>query len=133
MAQPTPETVTVLAIDDDSDFRELLTRALKKAGFRNVIVTASARTALDFLKNGDEPVSVILLDLDMPDMNGVAFLRKLRSDAEHRVAVIPVIVVTAHDSREVEDGVRPLGIHGFLPKPPDANGLRTAILGAVRH
>jgi two-component system chemotaxis response regulator CheY len=133
MTKATPETLTVLAIDDDSDFRELLTRALKKAGFRNVIVTASARTALDFLKNGDEPVSIILLDLDMPDMNGVAFLRKLRADAEQRVAGIPVIVVTAHDSSDVEEGIRPFGIHGFLPKPPDATGLRTAILGALQR
>jgi CheY-like chemotaxis protein len=133
MTKATPETLTVLAIDDDSDFRELLTRALKKAGFRNVIVTASARTALDFLKNGDEPVSIILLDLDMPDMNGVAFLRKLRADAEQRVAGIPVIVVTAHDSGDVEEGIRPFGIHGFLPKPPDATGLRTAILSALQR
>jgi CheY-like chemotaxis protein len=112
--------LSVLVIDDDPDFRELLKLALEKLGTTRVTAVGNARAALEFIQKGAQVVHVVLLDLDMPDMNGIAFLHSIRGSNEGRLAFLPVIVVTAYDTERVKEGVEPFGILGFLGKPPDA-------------
>jgi len=131
MSSINPKEVRILAIDDDDESRELLKAVLKRHGFTIIFTAANARTALDFLRHGTEEIHLILLDLDMPDMNGIAFLRALRADADEKIANLPVVVVTAHGSEKVEEGLRTLGIQGFVGKTRLADELQPAILRAL--
>ncbi len=90
-------TGTILAVDDNADNRELLTRYLERSGHQ-VLVASSGLEALARL--ADRPVDVVLLDLIMPGMDGNEVLRRLKENPELRS--IPVIVISG---RQDMDGI----------------------------
>jgi DNA-binding response OmpR family regulator len=108
------ETHTILVVDDHPDNRELLMRRLEREGFR-VLGAESGRQALDQVKGG--PVSLILLDVMMPGMNGIEVLQAVRED--HSASELPVIMVTA--KAQSEDVVEALGngANDYVTKPID--------------
>jgi CheY-like chemotaxis protein len=81
----------VLVVEDDAQTRELTERTVEKLGF-GVAHAANGRQGLIWLESNRPPV-LILLDLLMPEMDGFAFLERLRSQVEWQG--IPVVVVTA--------------------------------------
>src|SRR5262249_11380421 len=93
---------TVLLVEDDLDLQSMMEHLLRFEGFTPVSAV-NGREALRLLKSGTVP-EAILLDLMMPVMDGWAFRRAQKSDAE--IAGIPVIVLTAaanvsHDELDV--------------------------------
>ena len=123
--------VTVLSVDDDPFFRRLVERLLEKVGVGKVIAAGDAAQALDFLLNSPGQADLVLLDLDMPGMNGVAFLQGLRGSPDSRVADLPVIILTDHGSAGVVKGMVRFGIHGFLVKPPGPEELGETLRRAL--
>jgi class 3 adenylate cyclase len=114
----------VLVVDDDEVNRDVLSRRVQSQG-ADVAVVASGRQALEVLRS--ESFDAVLLDVMMPEMNGYAVLREMKSDTSLRD--IPVIMISALD--EVESTVRciQLGAEDYLMKPFDPTLLR-ARLGA---
>ena len=103
---------TILAIEDDASFRDLLQLHLQAAGH-------TVRTAADpeeglrsFL---EDPPELILLDLDLPYLSGFEVLEALRSDKASRA--IPVIVITGRAEGDTYERCRKIGINGFASKP----------------
>jgi CheY-like chemotaxis protein len=81
----------ILLAEDDAIVRELSAHALRRAGFE-VVCAADGQAAWDLLDTA-EP-DLILLDLAMPTLDGLSFLRRLR--AHERWGGVPVLVVSAH-------------------------------------
>ena len=108
------ELHTILVVDDHSDNRELLTRRLEREGFR-VLAAESGRQALTHLKDGK--VSLILLDVMMPEMSGIEVLQAVRE--AHSASELPVIMVTA--KAQSDDMVEALGqgANDYVTKPID--------------
>ncbi len=111
-------------MDDESLNCEVLARRLQREGYE-ASGAASGREALDILRR--EPFDAILLDILMPEMNGVAVLQALKNDPHLRH--LPVIMLSG--LTDVERVVRciELGAEDFLPKPTNTVILR-ARLGA---
>jgi two-component system response regulator len=102
---------TVLMIDDVPLFRDVVLHALQRAG-HNVVCAANGVAAMETLKTVRP--DLILLDLAMPEMNGLAFLRQLRAD--RNLGRTPVIVVSAlSETPEVKEAVK-IGVQGHLLK-----------------
>jgi CheY-like chemotaxis protein len=97
-------------VEDDREQRETLCAMLDFEGFDHA-EAANGREALDYLERSRAPC-VVLLDLDMPVMNGWDFRAKQLADA--RLSRIPVVVVTANDEGLSD---RFPGVVGFLWKP----------------
>ena len=117
-----PLTGRVLVVDDDRLNRQLLTRSLEQAG--HVVHTAdNGREALDLLR--DDPPDVVLLDIVMPELDGVSVLEQMKADAG--LNHVPVIMISAVD--EIESVVRciEMGAEDYLPKPFDPVLLRARI------
>ena len=103
----------VLLVDDDFINRKLLQTLLKKnANVAEVIEAENGSDALDKLKK-ETDVSLILLDIMMPIVDGIEFLKIFRSDMSN--AHIPVIVLSTDDTRKTE--VFDNGANDFLRKP----------------
>jgi len=103
----------VLLVDDDFINRKLLQTLLKKNPSVSTIIEAeNGSDALDKLKK-ESDVSIILLDIMMPVVDGVEFLKIFRSDMKN--AHIPVIVLSTDDTRKTE--VFDNGANDFLRKP----------------
>jgi len=116
----------VLVIEDNLAFRDLLRLHLHQAGHA-VQVAADPEEGLRSLI--DTPPDLILLDLDLPYLNGLEVLQALRSDPASQK--IPVIIVTGNADEEVNDRCRTIGIDGFLTKPFKAEHLIKAIAKAL--
>jgi CheY-like chemotaxis protein len=86
----------------------------------------NGRSALELLAGSDEPFDAVLLDLRMPDMDGVEFLRALRRQAVHRLT--PVVLTTAEsDDSELLEQARALGVAAVVKKPWSPQALRGAV------
>ncbi len=116
----------ILLVDDNPDDVKLTMRALKKSNILNEIVVAEDGVeALDFLfgtgkyAGRDQNVrpQVILLDLKMPKMDGLEFLRRIRAD--ERTQPLPVVILTT--SSEDRDRIESykLGANSYVRKPVD--------------
>jgi CheY-like chemotaxis protein len=113
---------TVLIVDDDADNRDLLSHLFRRDG-HEVACAASGKEAIDVLTQRDP--TLVLLDLRMPGMDGVEFLRVIRSYL--RWQMLPVIVLSGlpDDDRDraAKYGVR----HVFQKGSIDFQGLRTVV------
>jgi len=86
----------------------------------------SGRSAMALLEGSAEPFDAVLLDLRMPDMDGVEFLRALRRQPVHRRT--PVVLTTAEsDDSELMAQARALGVAAIVRKPWSPQALRTVV------
>src|SRR5687768_4658616 len=85
------EASLVMVVEDDDDFRGIMTEVLVEAGYR-VVSARDGTEALARLRGGVRP-NVMLLDLWMPEMDGWQLRRRMQQDTE--LSKIPVVVVTA--------------------------------------
>lgn len=127
MAKAGIKRTSILMIDDDLIFRDIFKEMLKKVGVKKVTAVGSARAAIELLRHGNVEFHVILLDLDMPDMNGVAFLQTIRNSHDQKMAELPIIIVSGYDNETVRADLNRFGVLGFLGKPPDMADLKQMI------
>ena len=121
--------IRILIVDDDPFTLKLLSRMLANLGFTHVITCDNGHAALEYVDSPDKCPDLVLLDLNMPEMDGVEFVRKL---VEHRYAG-SLILASGEDERLLqiaENLVRAqkLALLGCLRKPVTPEGL-AALLG----
>jgi two-component system chemotaxis response regulator CheY len=111
-----------LCVDDSATLRKILTMTLKGAGHQ-CAEAENGQKALEFLSGNT--VDCIILDVNMPVMGGVDFLRERAN--RPAIAKVPVIVLTTESDQELIGTVRDLGANGFLGKPFQKDDLLMAI------
>ncbi|HWR58212.1 MAG TPA: sigma-54 dependent transcriptional regulator [Thermodesulfovibrionales bacterium] len=102
--------IRVLAVDDEEPFRRLLKKELSRKGFLTE-VAADGQTALNILKG--DPYDVILLDIVMPGMDGIAIMKRLKADPSSPV----IIVLTGKATVETAVAAMKHGAYDYLTKP----------------
>lgn len=108
------KTNKILLIEDDPSNRRLLGYILKSEGFEVVSCSDGQEALQDF---EESPADLVILDLMMPNMDGIEFCRTLRS--LHKTQKIPVIVLTAKDQTEDRYEAFKVGADDYLTKPFD--------------
>ena len=119
----------ILVVDDDAMSRRVLAQLLSAAGY-NCRVSNDGSEALEAIHA--RPPSLLLLDFDMPGLNGAEVLKRLRSDEDATVAQIPAIMLTAHGSEQSEVSCLQAGANDFVTKPVNASVLRARIETQLR-
>jgi len=117
---------TILVIEDDLAFRDLLRLHLRQAGHK---VQAAADPEEGLRSLIDAPPDLILLDLDLPYLSGFEVLEALKKDPVS--GKIPVVIVTGHAEEEVHERCRGIGIEGYLTKPFKSEHLLKTIAKAL--
>ncbi len=123
----------ILVVEDDFYTREVTIKTLEGIGARQISSAGNGREALAILQEAEWQVDVILLDLQMPRVNGYEFIKKLRDEFEPPLSDTPVIVISGHSEKKALDRMRGLGVGLFLLKPITAKQALTRVKAAVRH
>jgi two-component system cell cycle response regulator DivK len=120
------EATTVLVAEDDEDIRLMMLTLLRLKGYR----TAEARDGQETLDVAAElRPDVILMDLQLPRLNGFAVARSLRQTEAFRS--VPIIVVSAHDPAKHRNLALAAGCNAYVQKPIDFDSLDGMILNLV--
>lgn len=119
----------VLVVDDDSMSRRVLLRTLEAAGFK-CRESPNGTHALEMLH--EEIPALLLLDFDMPGLNGAEVLKRLRADSNPAIAQLPAIMLTGHGGEESEVRCLEAGADDFVTKPINQAVLRARIETQLR-
>jgi two-component system, chemotaxis family, chemotaxis protein CheY len=119
----------VLIVDDSAAIRKILQRVLLQAdvALGKVYEANDGREALEKLKAG--PVGLILSDINMPNMDGLELLAKLRED--QTLNSVPIIMVTTEGSQNKVLQALQLGANGYVRKPFTAEQIKEKLNGLV--
>lgn len=120
-----PQLPTILLVEDDLAHATLVRKNLQRGGMSNPFIHAeNGRRALEILygENGlltrsEPPPLIILLDLNMPEIDGYEVLRTIRSDPRSRN--VPVVVLTTTDTPDEIHRCYELGCNVYITKPVD--------------
>lgn len=113
---------TILYIEDNSDNRKLVRRVLEVEGYA-VVEAKDAHQALQRLDT--EPTDLILMDINMPDMDGYTLTTRIR--AMPKFANLPIVAVTANVMRGDRERSLDAGCDGYIQKPIDIDTLSQQI------
>ena len=104
-----------LIVDDSPTMRKVIRKSLAISGFEvgECWEAGDGRQALTLLQS--HSVDLILVDFNMPEMNGLEMIRELKKDEKRRR--IPVVMITTHSNDWVVQEGTALGIQGFIQKP----------------
>jgi DNA-binding response OmpR family regulator len=112
----------ILVVDDDYELRALVEVILRRSGYRVVGAASGAQAhALAVV----EPPDLVLMDIGMPDVDGLSTIWKMRENS--KLAEIPVVIITAYDSYDLRGEAASAGCKGYLTKPFDPDQLREVV------
>ena len=119
----------ILVVDDDALTRKMLVRTLTSVGYR-CGESESGRTAWERIQ--EEQPALVLLDLEMPELNGAELLKRLRADRNPDISQIPAIMLTGHGGEESEVRCLEAGADDFVTKPINFAVLKARIETQLR-
>ncbi|MFI5586353.1 response regulator transcription factor [Amycolatopsis sp. NPDC051758] len=120
----------LLVVDDEATVRELLSAALRFAGFE---VTSAATAGEAVAAATEEPPDLVLLDVMLPDMDGFEVVRRLRERRPGHGAPVPVLFLTARDRQADKVTGLSLGADDYVTKPFDLAELIARIRAILRR
>ena len=113
---------SILVVDDQLISMKLTRLILEGEGYR-VLVAGNATEALQIVQ--DSKPDLILMDIHLPSMDGLALTKLLRSDQESRH--IKIVAISAYASTEDDQRITAAGCDGFIPKPIDTRTLAASV------
>ena len=123
------EGLRALVVDDDFDTCDSVTRMLGQIGMRSEWTTSAREAVQRVRKAYDEkdPFHTYILDLNMPEQNGIEIARRIRRTVGDDV---PIIILTAYDWSDVENEAKEVGVTAFCSKPLFLSDLKSTLLKA---
>ena len=126
-------TIKVLVVDDEHYMRKVVRTLLMSIGVRTVYEAAEAVSGLDVIRT--MAPDVVIVDWEMPGLDGRGFVRMVRSPETFPYPDIPIIMLTGHSERSRVIEAMQSGVHEFLLKPVSSKALAdrlTAVLNNPR-
>jgi two-component system chemotaxis response regulator CheY len=105
-------TKTIMTVDDSVSMRMMVSLSLKQAGF-DIVEAVNGVDAL--LKLDENNISMVVADVNMPEMDGIEFVRKIRQHPKYKFT--PVVMLTTESSESIKVKGREAGATGWIVKP----------------
>jgi two-component system, sensor histidine kinase and response regulator len=124
-----PSRFRILLAEDNLVNQRLTVRLLEKMGHQ-VVVAQNGREALEILRGGS--FDLVLMDVQMPEMDGFAATQEIRKSEQGQQAHLPVIAMTAHAMKGDREGCMEVGMDGYIAKPINLAELQRVIDEAIK-
>ena len=121
--------IKVLIVEDEHYARKVIRTLLNAIGVTKIYEAVDGTSGLEAIKT--HKPDVVLLDWEMPGMDGAEFMRRVRSPATFEHPDVPIIMLTGNGERSRVTEAVSLGVHEFLLKPVSSTALMTRIVGVV--
>jgi CheY-like chemotaxis protein len=122
-------SIHVLLADDNPNMRAIVAAMLKSVGVGRLTEAEDGAGALEVLRR--EAIDIAIVDFRMKPMDGVAFTRAVRTDADSPNPYLPVIMMTGHSERSRVTEARDAGVTEFVAKPVKARTLLTRLEAVI--
>ncbi|CCY78130.1 response regulator [Brachyspira aalborgi] len=116
----------ILAVDDEENIRNLITYTFEEHNLE-VMTAENGKAAITILENN--PIDVIITDLLMPTMTGLALIREMKK----RKSAIPIIIITAYGNTEMVKEIIAEGVFRLIEKPLDFDILVPIVRDAIEN
>lgn len=120
----------ILAIDDDESILTLLDHALRLSGGHDVTLALSAKAALAFIDSDDMEFDCFLIDIQMPEMDGIRLTQVIRENPGYRRH--PILMLTAMNEKSYLDRAFRAGATDYVSKPFDFRDLQARLFAAQK-
>ncbi|MCI2229249.1 response regulator [Polaribacter sp. MSW13] len=125
-------SLSILLIDDDEIERMKFRKVCEKNQFNHLVIEANdGEKAISLLNNPENSFDLIILDLNMPKMNGFEFLKKLKRDNEFQH--IPVVIMSTSSSYSDLKACYSIGVAGYFSKPLYFNEYSNKIVSLLNY
>lgn len=123
--------ISALIVDDSSVMRKIVERALRQSGLAiaKIFEASNGLEALDVLR--EHSVELILSDINMPNMDGLEFLRQMR--AQQLAPNVPIVMITTESSEEHVLEAIAAGAYGYIRKPFTAEQVKGQVLPLLEN
>ncbi|MGB5866609.1 MAG: response regulator [Arcobacteraceae bacterium] len=121
-------SIKILFVDDSSTIREMVESSLLEIGYMNIQGAEDGVEALALTV--DEEYDFIITDINMPNMDGIEFIQKLRDKLDY--VATPIMVLTTEWSQEMKEQGKQAGATSWIVKPFDTKLLHKAILDTIK-
>jgi len=122
MGEKNEAELTVMVVEDFEDNRFMMRRLLEMSGYR-VVEAINGQEALDAARR--ERPDLILMDLSLPLLDGLAATRLIRQQAE--LSEVPIVAVSAHDTSDFHSEALAAGCNEYVTKPIDFDELESVL------
>lgn len=119
---------TFLIVDDSASMRQLIAFTIKDAGY-DVLLAENGRDALE--KMSRAKIDMVITDLNMPEMDGITFIRELRGKADYKF--VPIIMLTTESQEAKKQEGRAAGASGWIVKPFSPSQLMDVVKKFVKE
>ena len=126
---PLPSGLRILLAEDNAINQRVAIRTLESMG-HSVLVANNGMEALSLLARN--PVELVLMDIQMPEMDGFTAARKIRKNESGSGSHMPIVAMTAHNMKGDRERCLDAGMDGYLSKPINRKELEAAIAGAAK-
>jgi two-component system, chemotaxis family, chemotaxis protein CheY len=120
-------TKSVLVVDDSVSMRQMVSFTMKEAGFE---VTEAGNGAEALSRIQGKSISLVITDLNMPVMDGLTFIRQIRSKPEYKFT--PILMLTTESQQEKKMEGKAAGATGWIVKPFNPDQLLQTVSKVVR-
>lgn len=110
----------IIVVEDSMFSRAIIVSRLKRLGFSNITSPESSIESWELIANSqlsDEPFDLVITDLNMPELDGMDLIDKIKSDSFSEM--IPIIVISADADQLIKNIVLKMGASSYLTKPLD--------------
>jgi two-component system chemotaxis response regulator CheY len=119
---------TFLIVDDSASMRQLIAFTIKDAGY-DVLLAENGKDALE--KMSHAKVDMVITDLNMPEMDGITFIRELRGKADYKF--VPIVMLTTESQEAKKQEGRAAGASGWIVKPFSPSQLMDVVKKFVKE
>ncbi len=139
MTDNTFGSAKVMIVDNEAFSRKYVTRILEAIGIGAIETALSGADALAELTEADADIDLVICDIEMPEMTGYEFVRRVRYGTVPRYKDVPILILTGHATEKNVQRAHTHKIDGFVTKPVTVDLLKVQIrdllatAGEARH